>query len=86
MTVLKENTAFKTTYIIEEPYVYSAIVEDPATKELLYRIIEPTLTSEERALYERIKKILMQELNVDVAELSTERAPAIIEKEVRRII
>jgi len=75
MTVLKENTAFKTTYAIEEPYVYSAIIEDPATKELLYRVIEPTLTADEKALYEKIKKILMQELNVDVAELSSEKAP-----------
>ncbi len=86
MTVLKENTAFKTTYVIEEPYVYSAIIEDPATKELLYRVIEPTLTADEKALYEKIKKILMQELNVDVAELSSEKAPLIIEKEVRRIV
>jgi len=59
ITVLKENKAFKTTYVIEEPYVYSAIVKDPATKELLYRIIEPTLNMDERALHERIKKILM---------------------------
>ena len=86
MKVITENTAFKTTYVIEEPFVYSAIVEDPITKELLYRVIEPTLTAEEKEATEKIKKILIQEINVDISELATEKAPAIIEKEARRII
>lgn len=81
-----ENTAFKATYIIEEPYVYAAIVEDPVTRELHYRVIEPTLTPEEKESLEKIKKIMMQEINVDISELAPEKAPQVLEREARRII
>ncbi|RWX73951.1 MAG: hypothetical protein Metus_0730 [Candidatus Methanosuratincola subterraneus] len=81
-----ESTAFKATYAVKEPFVYAAIVEDPATKEILYRVIEPTLTPEDKLVLEKIKHIMLQELEVDVTELNEEKAPKIIEAETRRII
>ena len=50
---LGDNIAFKATYVIQEPFIYSAVVEDPITKELTYRIIEPTIIPEEKDVLER---------------------------------
>lgn len=77
---------FKTTYPIEEPYAYAAILEDPQTKEITYKVIEPTLTPQDRSLLEKIKKIFLDELDVDVSELNKEKARKIIEERVRKII
>ncbi|MCX8203195.1 MAG: type II/IV secretion system ATPase subunit [Nitrososphaeria archaeon] len=81
-----DNVAFKATYVIQEPFVYSAVVEDPVTKELIYRIIEPTITPEEKEALERIKKILFQEVEIDLEQIDSGKAPEILEKETRRII
>jgi flagellar protein FlaI len=77
---------FKSTYPIEEPYVYAAIIEDPATKEVTYRVIEPTLTPEDKTLLEKLKKIFLDELDVDISDMSKEKARAIIEEKIRKII
>lgn len=81
-----QESQFKSTYPIEEPYVYAVIVEDPVTKEVTYRVIEPTLTPEDKELLEKIKKIFLDELDIDVSELSKENAPKIIEERVKRIV
>ena len=83
---LQETTAFKTTYAIEAPYVYIAIAEDPETKETKYRVIEPTIEPTEKKFLDMIKKILIDELNVPIAQVSTKTSGGIIEKEVNRII
>jgi len=82
----QDSGGFRSTYPIEEPYVYAAILEDPTTKEGIYKLITPTLTPEDEALLEKIKKIFLDELNIDVKELDGGRAPTVIENEVRRII
>ncbi len=77
---------FKSTYPIEEPYVYAAILEDPATKEVTYKVIEPTLTPDDKKLLEKLKKIFLDELDVDITELSKEKAYNLIEERIRKII
>ncbi len=82
----QDSSGFRSTYPIEEPYVYVAILEDPATKENLYKLIMPTLTPEDEALLKKIKKIFLDEIDIDVKELDGGNASAIVENEVRRII
>jgi len=82
----EQGSQFKSTYPIEEPYVYAAIVEDPMTREITYRIIEPTLTPDDKLLLEKIKKIFLDELDIDVSELDKEKVYDIIEERVRKIV
>lgn len=77
---------FKTTYPIEEPYVYVTIVEDPTTREIKYIVIEPTLTDEDKKALRRIKEIFLEELDVDLMELNKEEASKILENRVRKIV
>jgi flagellar protein FlaI len=83
---LQETAAFKTTYAIEEPYVYVAIAEDQDSKEIRYRVIEPTMEPIEKTLLDQIKKILIEEMNIPVANLSTAGTSKVLEEEVARVI
>ncbi|MDH5806365.1 MAG: type II/IV secretion system ATPase subunit [Candidatus Methanomethylicaceae archaeon] len=77
---------FKTHYPIEEPYVYATIVEDPSTKEIKYIAIEPTLTDEDKKVLKKIKEIFLDELDIDLMELSKEEASKILENRIKKII
>lgn len=83
---LQETTAFKTTYAIEAPYVYIAIAEDATTHETRYKVIEPTIEPAERETLENIKKILIDEMNIPISEISTTTTGPLIDKEVQRIM
>ncbi|MCX8181729.1 MAG: type II/IV secretion system ATPase subunit [Candidatus Methanomethyliaceae archaeon] len=84
--MMEQGSQFKSTYPIEEPYVYVAILEDPVTKEITYKVIEPTLTPDDKSLLEKIKKRFLDELDIDVSELSKENIYDIIEERVRKIV
>jgi flagellar protein FlaI len=62
-------SSFKEVFPLIEPYAYSAITEDPATGGMLYYVIEPTLLEEDKALLNRIRDILVEELDVDVRKI-----------------
>jgi flagellar protein FlaI len=83
---LQETTAFKTTYAIEAPYVYIAVAEEEATHETRYKVIEPTIEPGEVSTLENIKKILIDEMNIPIADISATTTGQLIEKEVARII
>jgi flagellar protein FlaI len=81
-----EESRVKVFYPIEEPYVYVVISEDPNSGEITYKVIEPTLTSEDNMILEKIKKIFLDELDVDLMELSKEEAHKFLEKRIRKIV
>src|SRR5512136_208644 len=83
---LQETTAFKTTYAIEAPYVYIAIAEEEATHETRYKVIEPTIEPGEVSTLENLKKILIDEMNIPISDISSTTTGPAIEKEVVRII
>ena len=83
---MESEGQFKSTYPIEEPYVYAAILEDPVTKEVTYKVIEPTLTPEDKILLEKLKKIFLDELDIDISEISKDKAHVIVEERIRKII
>ncbi len=55
---------------VYEPYAYTAIAIDPATKKMNYVVIEPTLLDNEKRILARIKEALMDELDVDLKSLA----------------
>jgi flagellar protein FlaI len=83
---LQETTAFKSTYAVEAPYVYVAIAEDHDTKETRYRVIEPTMEPSVSSILDAIKKILIEEMNIPVANINSTTTAKILEDEVARVV
>ncbi len=78
---------FREVYPIQEPYVYAAIVKDPETQKIRYKIIEPTLLEEEIKLFKEIKNILMEEIDANLKEIETrEKAAEYLSKKIKEVI
>ena len=83
----KELSVFREVYPIQEPYVYAAIVKDPETQKVRYKIIEPTLLEEEAEMLKEIKNVLMEEIDVNLKEIDTrEKAAEYLKKKIQEVI
>ncbi len=67
-------TSFKEVYPLVEPYAYAAITHDPKTGGMLYYVIEPTLSEQDKQYYAKLRSILTEELDVDVRKIETKAA------------
>jgi flagellar protein FlaI len=65
-------SSFKEVFPLIEPYAYVAITHDPTTGGMLYYVIEPTLLDEDRVILDRIRALLVEELDVDVRKIGSE--------------
>lgn len=83
----KKPSVFREVYPILEPYVYAAIVKEPETQKIRYKVIEPTLLEEESELLNEIKKILMEEIDVNLEEIDTRgKAAEYLKQKIRQVI
>jgi len=83
----KGPSVFREVYSVYEPYVYAAILREPATQKIRYEIIEPTLLKEEEKQIKEIKDLLIEEIDVNLKDLETsERAEEYLKSKVREII
>jgi flagellar protein FlaI len=84
---VKEPARAREVYLIQEPYVYAAIVKDPKTQKIMYEVIEPTLQKEEEGWLKEVKKFLMEEVDVNLKEIETkEKAENYLKEKTRKII
>jgi flagellar protein FlaI len=80
-------SSFKEVFPLIEPYAYSAITHDPTTGGMLYYVIEPTLLDEDKAHYQRIRRLLIEELDVDLRKItSKEEARKLLKSRVDHIV
>jgi flagellar protein FlaI len=80
-------SSFKEVQPLIEPYAYAAITHDPTTGGMLYYVIEPTLLDEDKALYKKIRDILIEELDIDVRKIGTkEEAQRLLRAKVDNIV
>jgi len=80
-------SSFKEVYPLIEPYAYAAIARDTNTGGMLYFVIEPTLLEEEKALYAKIRSILVEELDVDARKIgSIEEAAKFLRERVEKTV
>ena len=80
-------SSFKEVSPLIEPYAYAAITHDPVTGGMLYYIIEPTLLDEDKVLYNKIRDILIEELDVDVRKIpTTEAAQKVLRTKVDMVV
>ncbi len=77
----------KEAYPLRRPYSYAAIKRDPITEEIVYEVVEPTLTEGEKKALEELKKRLLDELKVDLESFeSREKAEEHLKKEIQRVV
>ncbi|MGP8069272.1 MAG: type II/IV secretion system ATPase subunit [Candidatus Bathyarchaeia archaeon] len=80
-------SSFKEVYPLIEPYAYAAIAREPKTGGMLYFVIEPTMLEEEKTLYEKLRTILVEELDVDARKIvSLQEAAKFLRKEVEKTV
>ena len=80
-------SSFKEVFPLIEPYAYVAITHDPKTGGLHYYVIEPTLLDDDKKILERIRSLLIEELDVDVRKVgSREDAAKLLKSKVGEIV
>ena len=85
--IVKKASVFREVYTIDEPHVYAAIVTEPNTHQLKYELIEPTLLKEEERQLDEIKRILVEEIDVNLNEIGTrEKAEEYLKTKIHEII
>lgn len=67
----KKPNVFREVYPIQEPYVFAAIVKDPETQKIVYKVVEPTLQNDEEEKLKEIKTLLMEEVDVNLKDIET---------------
>lgn len=83
----KKPAVSREVYPIQEPYVYAAIVKDPKTQKITYEVIEPTLQKDEKERLKKVKKFLMEEVDVNLKEIETkEKAENYLKEKTKEII
>jgi len=79
------TSAFREVYPLNEPYSYAAITRDPTTGGLKYVVIEPTLLDQEKKHLEKVKGLLMEELDLDLKAIETrEKAEQYLRKKIEQ--
>lgn len=72
---------------INGPFGYAVIVEDALTHTIQYEVFEPTLTEEEKKNLQLIREFLIEQIDVTMSELGSEKeAEDYIRKQVRKIV
>jgi len=72
---------------VSKPFGYAAIVEDPVTHEVLYEVVESTITEAEEELFKTIRGFLVETLDIIMSELgSEEEAERYLREKVHEII
>lgn len=59
---------------VNKPFGYAVIVEDPLTHEVVYEVVEPTITEVEKELFDTIRNFLVETIDVIMSELGSEEA------------
>jgi len=70
----------------EKVYAYARIRWDPRSDMLIYSVIEPGLSGNERKTIEHIKKELEERLDIDFTKLGDIRAKELLKEQIRKII
>jgi len=84
---LKDITKTDVTYPLMEPFVYVNIKWSQETKELLYLVLEPELTDDEKKLMKRISDALIELVEVELTAIQKEgKAIDYIESNIKKVI
>ncbi len=87
MPAMLDPTQIDIRYPLLEPFAYTRIKWEPTKKEPLYNITEPILDEEDRILYSKIVKGLLEIVDVELSKIKNpEEARNYIEAQVQKVI
>jgi len=81
-----ENIEVVEIHPIKKPFSYIRVVYDNVKHEYTYEILEPTLSMEEKKIFEFLKETLIKTMNVELTEFSDDEAKEYLRKNVDRIL
>ena len=83
----QDITTINITYPLLEPFAYAHIVWKPEAKEVLYEVVEPQLTDQEKGLMKKISDGLIELVEVDLSAMKeTGNAIEYLQKNVGKIL
>jgi len=87
LPIEKDLSKIDVTYSVIEPFAYVNIKWDDPKKILIYNVIEPELNEEEKRIFEKISKTLIEMVEVGFGEIKEEnKAVEYVKQHVDRII
>ena len=81
-----ENIEVVEIHPIKKPFSYIRVIYDNLKHEYTYEILEPTLSMEEKKIFEFLKETLIKTMNVELTEFSEDEAKEYLRKNVDRIL
>ncbi|MEA2054139.1 MAG: type II/IV secretion system ATPase subunit [Candidatus Thermoplasmatota archaeon] len=81
-----ENIEVVELHPINKPFSYVRVIFNNLNHEYIYEILEPTLSIEEKKIFEFLKETLIKTMNVELTEFSEDEARDHLKKNVDRII
>jgi flagellar protein FlaI len=83
----EDVTKLNVIYPLLEPFIYVNVKWDPEIKELVYNVIEPELTEEEKKLFDKISDALIELVEVGLSSIKdTGKAIGYLEEQVEKIV
>lgn len=84
---MQDITKVNITYPLIEPFAYAHIVWNPERKELIYEVVEPQLTDEEKKLLQNISDGLIELVEVDLSTIKdTNNELEYLQKNIAKIL
>ena len=84
---MKDLPKINVTYPLLEPFAYANIKWDPNKNELVYNIIEPELTEEEKVLLAKISEAVIELVDIGLSSIrETSKALEYLEKQASKIV
>ncbi len=84
---LEDVTKLNVIYPLIEPFAYVNIKWDPEIKELVYQVIEPELTEEEKKLFDKISEALVELVEVGFSSMKEPgKAIEYLERQMKKIV
>ncbi|MBI5872118.1 type II/IV secretion system ATPase subunit [archaeon] len=83
----EDITKLNVIYPLLEPFVYVNVKWDPEIKELVYQVIEPELTEEEKKLFDKVSDALVELVEVGLGSIKeTAKAIEYLEEQVEKVV
>jgi len=87
MSKVKSKRAIKEFYAIEPPFTYVVISQDRETGLIMYEVLEPILSEEEKEILNEIKELLLEELDIEFISIKDrDKAKLKLDEAVNKIV
>ena len=84
---IKDITKINITYSLIEPFAYAHIAWSPDRKELLYEVVEPQMTDDEKKMLKKISEGLIELVEVDLSAIKeTGNTIKYLQKNIAKIL